>query len=154
VPVFIRADGTATHQSFVTVLDVVGQLGFRPYQHRDVTPPDVLRPAGVGQRRRLTERQSAHVGSQFAIRRRCPPGCSRYLRPHWPLIAAAIVPASIYAAIKQLCAAPERGHQTARGPDACGARRLVGAACARGVVPDSQRDGLPPIYGLAWSAAL
>src|SRR5690242_13420556 len=26
----------------------------------------------------------------------------RYLRPHWLLIAAAIVPASIYAAIKQL----------------------------------------------------
>ncbi len=40
VPVFIRADGTATHQSVVTVMDVVGQLGFVHINIATVTPPD------------------------------------------------------------------------------------------------------------------
>jgi biopolymer transport protein ExbD len=40
VPVFIRADGTATHQSVVTVMDVVGQLGFVKINLATVTPPD------------------------------------------------------------------------------------------------------------------
>ena len=40
VPVFIRADGTATHQSVVTVMDVVGQLGFVKINIATVTPPD------------------------------------------------------------------------------------------------------------------
>ena len=40
VPVFIRADGAATHQSVVTVMDVVGQLGFVKINIATVTPPD------------------------------------------------------------------------------------------------------------------
>ena len=40
VPVFIRADGAATHQSVVTVMDVVGQLGFVKINLATVTPPD------------------------------------------------------------------------------------------------------------------
>ena len=40
VPVFIRADATATHQSVVTVMDVVGQLGFVHINIATVTPPD------------------------------------------------------------------------------------------------------------------
>ena len=40
VPVFIRADATATHQSFVTVMDVLGQLGFVHINLATVTPPD------------------------------------------------------------------------------------------------------------------
>ena len=40
VPVFIRADATATHQSVVTVMDVVGQLGFVKINIATVTPPD------------------------------------------------------------------------------------------------------------------
>ena len=40
VPVFIRADATATHQSVVTVMDVVGQLGFVKINLATVTPPD------------------------------------------------------------------------------------------------------------------
>ncbi|MEO8464423.1 MAG: biopolymer transporter ExbD [Gammaproteobacteria bacterium] len=39
-PVFIRADGAATHQSVVTVMDVVGQLGFVKINIATVTPPD------------------------------------------------------------------------------------------------------------------
>ena len=40
VPVFIRADAAATHQSVVTVMDVVGQLGFVKLNLATVTPPD------------------------------------------------------------------------------------------------------------------
>lgn len=40
VPVFIRADASATHQSVVTVMDVVGQLGFVKINIATVTPPD------------------------------------------------------------------------------------------------------------------
>ena len=40
MPVFIRADGAATHQSVVTVMDVVGQLGFVKINLATVTPPD------------------------------------------------------------------------------------------------------------------
>ena len=40
VPVFIRADGAATHQSVVTVMDVIGQLGFVKINIATVTPPD------------------------------------------------------------------------------------------------------------------
>jgi biopolymer transport protein ExbD len=40
VPVFIRADAAATHQSVVTVMDVVGQLGFVKINLATVTPPD------------------------------------------------------------------------------------------------------------------
>jgi biopolymer transport protein ExbD len=40
VPVFIRADGAATHQSVVTVMDVVGHLGFTKINIATVTPPD------------------------------------------------------------------------------------------------------------------
>ena len=40
VPVFIRADAAATHQSVVTVMDVVGQLGFVKINLAVVTPPD------------------------------------------------------------------------------------------------------------------
>ena len=40
VPVFIRADGAATHQSVVTVMDVIGQLGFVKFNLATVTPPD------------------------------------------------------------------------------------------------------------------
>jgi biopolymer transport protein ExbD len=40
VPVFIRADAAATHQSVVTVMDVVGQLGFVKINIATVTPPD------------------------------------------------------------------------------------------------------------------
>jgi len=40
VPVIIRTDATATHQSFVTVMDVLGQLGFVHINIATVTPPD------------------------------------------------------------------------------------------------------------------
>ncbi len=40
VPVFIRADANATHQSVITALDVVGQLGFVEVNIATVTPPD------------------------------------------------------------------------------------------------------------------
>ncbi len=40
VPVFIRADASAKHQSVVTVMDVVGQLGFVKINLATVTPPD------------------------------------------------------------------------------------------------------------------
>jgi biopolymer transport protein ExbD len=40
LPVFIRADAAATHQSVVTVMDVVGQLGFVKINLATVTPPD------------------------------------------------------------------------------------------------------------------
>jgi biopolymer transport protein ExbD len=36
----IRADGSAKHQSVVTVMDVVGQLGFVKINLATVTPPD------------------------------------------------------------------------------------------------------------------
>jgi biopolymer transport protein ExbD len=40
LPVFIRADAQATHQSVITALDVVGQLGFVEVNIATVTPPD------------------------------------------------------------------------------------------------------------------
>jgi len=40
VPVFIRADATATHQNVVTALDVAGQLGFVKVNIATVTPPE------------------------------------------------------------------------------------------------------------------
>jgi biopolymer transport protein ExbD len=40
-PVFIRADAQATHQAVVTVMDVVGQLGFIEINIVTVTPPEV-----------------------------------------------------------------------------------------------------------------
>jgi biopolymer transport protein ExbD len=40
LPVFIRADALATHQSVVTAMDVVGQLGFVKINIATVTPPD------------------------------------------------------------------------------------------------------------------
>jgi biopolymer transport protein ExbD len=40
VPVFIRADATATHQSVVTAMDVAGQLGFVKLNIATVTPPE------------------------------------------------------------------------------------------------------------------
>jgi biopolymer transport protein ExbD len=40
LPVFIRADANATHQSVITALDVVGQLGFVDVNIATVTPPD------------------------------------------------------------------------------------------------------------------
>ena len=40
LPVFIRADANATHQSVITALDVVGQLGFVEVNIATVTPPD------------------------------------------------------------------------------------------------------------------
>lgn len=39
MPVFIRADGLATHQSVVTAMDVAGQLGFVKINIATVTPP-------------------------------------------------------------------------------------------------------------------
>jgi biopolymer transport protein ExbD len=40
VPVFIRADATATHQAVVTAMDVAGQLGFVRLNIATVTPPE------------------------------------------------------------------------------------------------------------------
>jgi biopolymer transport protein ExbD len=40
LPVFIRADGAATHQAVVTAMDVVGQLGFVKFNIATVTPPE------------------------------------------------------------------------------------------------------------------
>jgi biopolymer transport protein ExbD len=40
LPVFIRADATATHQSVVTAMDVAGQLGFVRLNIATVTPPE------------------------------------------------------------------------------------------------------------------
>jgi biopolymer transport protein ExbD len=40
VPVFIRADAGATHQSVVTAMDVAGQLGFVRLNIATVTPPE------------------------------------------------------------------------------------------------------------------
>jgi len=39
LPVFIRADAAATHQSVVTAMDVAGQLGFVKLNIATVTPP-------------------------------------------------------------------------------------------------------------------
>jgi biopolymer transport protein ExbD len=40
LPVFIRADAAATHQSVVTAMDVAGQLGFVRLNIATVTPPE------------------------------------------------------------------------------------------------------------------
>jgi biopolymer transport protein ExbD len=40
MPVSIRADAAATHQSVITAMDVVGQLGFVQINIATVTPPD------------------------------------------------------------------------------------------------------------------
>jgi biopolymer transport protein ExbD len=40
IPVFIRADATATHQSVVTAMDVIGRLGFTKINIATVTPPE------------------------------------------------------------------------------------------------------------------
>lgn len=40
LPVFIRADAAATHQSVITAMDVAGQLGFVKINIATVTPPD------------------------------------------------------------------------------------------------------------------
>ena len=40
LPVFIRADAGATHQSVVTAMDVAGQLGFVRLNIATVTPPE------------------------------------------------------------------------------------------------------------------
>jgi biopolymer transport protein ExbD len=40
LPVFIRADAAASHQSVVTAMDVAGQLGFVKLNIATVTPPD------------------------------------------------------------------------------------------------------------------
>jgi biopolymer transport protein ExbD len=40
LPVFVRADAEATHQSVVTAMDVAGQLGFVRLNIATVTPPD------------------------------------------------------------------------------------------------------------------
>jgi biopolymer transport protein ExbD len=40
IPVFIRADAAATHQSVVTAMDVIGRLGFTKINIATVTPPD------------------------------------------------------------------------------------------------------------------
>jgi biopolymer transport protein ExbD len=40
LPVQVRADAKATHQSVITALDVVGQLGFDEIGIATVTPPD------------------------------------------------------------------------------------------------------------------
>jgi biopolymer transport protein ExbD len=40
LPVFIRADAAATHQSVITAMDVAGQLGFRNLNIATVTPPE------------------------------------------------------------------------------------------------------------------
>jgi biopolymer transport protein ExbD len=40
LPVFIRADAAATHQSVITAMDVAGQLGFVKINIATTTPPD------------------------------------------------------------------------------------------------------------------
>lgn len=40
MPVFIRADAAASHQSVVTAMDVAGQLGFVRLNIATVTPPE------------------------------------------------------------------------------------------------------------------
>ena len=40
LPVFIRADAAASHQSVVTAMDVAGQLGFARLNIATVTPPE------------------------------------------------------------------------------------------------------------------
>jgi biopolymer transport protein ExbD len=40
LPVFIRADASATHQAVVTAMDVAGQLGFAKFNIATVTPPE------------------------------------------------------------------------------------------------------------------
>jgi biopolymer transport protein ExbD len=40
MPVFIRADAEASHQSVVTAMDVAGQLGFVKLNIATVTPPE------------------------------------------------------------------------------------------------------------------
>jgi len=40
LPVFIRADAAATHQSVVTAMDVLGRMGFTKINIATVTPPD------------------------------------------------------------------------------------------------------------------
>jgi biopolymer transport protein ExbD len=40
LPVFIRADAAATHQSVVTAMDIAGQLGFVNLNIATVTPPE------------------------------------------------------------------------------------------------------------------
>ena len=40
VPVLIRADAAATHQSVITAMDVAGQLGYVKINIATVTPPD------------------------------------------------------------------------------------------------------------------
>jgi biopolymer transport protein ExbD len=40
VPVFIRADAAASHQSVITAMDVAGQLGYVKINIATVTPPD------------------------------------------------------------------------------------------------------------------
>jgi len=40
LPVYIRADGAATHQAVVTAMDVAGQLGFVKLNIATVTPPE------------------------------------------------------------------------------------------------------------------
>jgi len=40
LPVYIRADAAATHQSVVTAMDVAGQLGFARLNIATVTPPE------------------------------------------------------------------------------------------------------------------
>jgi biopolymer transport protein ExbD len=40
VPVYIRADAAASHQSVVTAMDVAGQLGFARFNLATVTPPE------------------------------------------------------------------------------------------------------------------
>jgi biopolymer transport protein ExbD len=40
LPVFVRADADATHQSVVTAMDVAGQLGFSRLNIATVTPSE------------------------------------------------------------------------------------------------------------------
>jgi biopolymer transport protein ExbD len=40
MPVFIRADASATHQAVITAMDVAGQLGFVKINIATVTPPE------------------------------------------------------------------------------------------------------------------
>ena len=40
IPVFVRADAMATHQTVVTAMDVAGQLGFVQISIATVTPPE------------------------------------------------------------------------------------------------------------------
>jgi biopolymer transport protein ExbD len=40
LPVFIRADAAATHQSVITAMDIAGQLGFVKINIATVTPPE------------------------------------------------------------------------------------------------------------------